>query len=296
MTPEQELQAAHRALAEAGAGRREHGALEARVSRRGFARLAARAGALGALGLAGAPADALLRGLFGRGLVPAAWAEEEGGPPGKDGMHVHSQRPLTGEFPPHMLRDVVTPTARHFVRCNGIPPASVDPARWRLRIGGQVETPLELSLAELKALPSVTMPLVLECGGNGRAFFDPPVRGTQWRHGAVACAEWTGVPLKTLLEKAGWKPGAVYTAHHGADTPLGAAEPFSRGVPLEKALDPHTLVAWAMNGADLDPLNGHPLRLVVPGWVGSCSQKCLRGIEVLDHACRIGLQFADTGA
>ncbi len=211
-------------------------------------------------------------------LLPVALAGESV-IEGKDGLVVLNEQPLNAETPPHLLDDAVTPTARHFVRNNGIPPASMDPAGWRLTVDGLVETPLTLGIDALRQrFELVTARLTLECAGNGRAFFDPPASGAQWTYGAVACAEWTGVRLADLLKAAGVKSGVVYTAHEGADThPSGepGRQVLSRGVPITKAMDPHTLVAFAQNGAAIHPMNGAPLRLVVPGWPGSCSQKWL---------------------
>jgi DMSO/TMAO reductase YedYZ molybdopterin-dependent catalytic subunit len=123
--------------------------------------------------------------------------------------------------------------------------------------------------------------MVLECGGNGRAFFQPPARGNQWTNGGAGCAEWTGVPLKTLLAAAGLKPEAKFTGHFGGDIHLSgdpAKSALSRGMPIEKAMDDHTLVAVAMNGEPLTNIHGGPVRLVVPGWPGSLSSKWLNRI------------------
>ncbi len=130
------------------------------------------------------------------------------------------------------------------------------------------------------------MALTLECGGNGRGFFNPPARGNQWTYGAVACSEWTGVRLKDVLEKAGVQSDVVYTAHYGVDQHLsGDPEklPISRGMPIDKAMTDNVLIAFEMNGAPLHPLNGAPLRLVVPGWPASTAQKWLTRIELRDQ-------------
>ena len=206
---------------------------------------------------------------------------------GKDGLVVLNDRPLNAETPAHLLDDAITPTERHFIRNNGIPPAAVDESAWTLTVDGLVETPLTLGIDDLKRrFDVVTRALTLECAGNGRAFFDPPADGAQWTYGAVACAEWTGVRLADVLKAAGVKSGVVYTAHEGADThPAGAASgrPISRGVPLAKAMDPHSLIAFAQNGRPIHPMNGAPLRLVFPGWPGSCSQKWLTRIWLRDR-------------
>jgi DMSO/TMAO reductase YedYZ molybdopterin-dependent catalytic subunit len=98
----------------------------------------------------------------------------------------------------------------------------------------------------------------------------------------VACSEWTGVRLGDLLKEAGLKESAIYTAHYGDDIPIGEAPPFSRGIPIEKAMDEHTLIAYHMNGEPLDPLNGYPVRVVVPGWIGSASEKWLNRLWIRD--------------
>lgn len=205
---------------------------------------------------------------------------------GKDGLRVLGDRPLNAETPAHLLDDAITPTERHFIRNNGIEPADVDPESWTLTVDGLVDEPMELSIADLRdRFDVVTMALVIECGGNGRAAFDPPASGNQWTVGAVACSEWTGVRLRDVLEAAGVRDGVVYTAHYGADDHLTgdpAKLPISRGLPIEKAMTDTVLIAFEQNGAPLHIMNGAPLRLVVPGWPGSCSQKWLTRIELRD--------------
>ncbi|MFW5680700.1 MAG: sulfite oxidase [Pseudomonadota bacterium] len=220
-----------------------------------------------------------------QGLIPVALASEDL-LAGKDGLTLLGERPLNAETPPHLLDDPITPTARHFIRNNGLIPEDTSADGWTLTIDGFVEEPLELTIAELQErFEVVTAAAVIECGGNGRAFFDPPARGNQWTYGAVACSEWTGVRLRDILEVTGLKSEAYYTAHFGADPHL-TLDPerraLSRGLPIEKALDPTVLVAFAQNGEAIDPRNGAPLRLVVPGWPGSCSQKWLTKITIRD--------------
>jgi DMSO/TMAO reductase YedYZ molybdopterin-dependent catalytic subunit len=221
------------------------------------------------------------------GLIPAAMAEEPFSIEGKDGLVVLNDRPVNAECPAHLLDDEVTPTNRHFVRNNGVPPESMDASGWTLEIDGEVDKALSLSIDELKEqFDVVTLQLQLECGGNGRSFFDPKAKGNQWTVGAVASSEWTGVRLADVLKAAGVKDSAVYTAHYGADTHLSGDPkklPISRGVPIEKAMDPHNLIAFEQNGAPIHPMNGAPLRLVVPGWPGSCSHKWLTRIQIRDQ-------------
>lgn len=286
MKGRKELSAWRDRLVEKGAGDEELKQFDRAVSRRGLFRILGKGGAAVALLGFGVGGEAVLNGLFGRGLMPVAWAEEKESFPDKPDMTIHNHRPVNGEFAPHLLDDDITPPQRHFVRNNGLVPARAqtkDLSDWTLTIDGEVQNPLTLGMAELKAMPAVTYALLVECGGNGRANFDPAVRGNPWDRGAVACGRWTGVPLKELLQLAGVKDSAVYTAHYGEDTPLGAAAPFSRGIPIDKAMEKHTLVAYQLDGKDIPALNGYPVRLVVPGWIGSCSQKWLRRISLLDH-------------
>ena len=220
------------------------------------------------------------------GLIPAALADASI-VEGKDGLAVLNDRPLNAETPAHLLDDDVTPTLRHFVRNNGVPPYETDAATWSLTIDGLVDTPMKLTIADLKSkFEVVSKKLVIECGGNGRAMFDPPAKGNQWTYGAVACSDWTGVRLRDVLKAAGVKKEAIYTAHVGADTHLSGVEgklPISRGMPIDKAMQDNNLIAFAQNGADIHPMNGAPLRLVVPGWPGSCSQKWLTRIWLRDQ-------------
>ncbi len=228
------------------------------------------------------------------GLTPLAFASDLADPnvaafaASKPGLSMITDRPLNIETPPHLLDDEVTPGARMFVRNNGHVP-EVTPeiaAAWTLTIDGDVENPLALGLEALKReFETVTLRLLIECAGNGRRFMKPEAQGGQWTFGAVSCAEWTGVRLRDILARARPRPSVVYTAHKGADLHLSGdpnKDAISRGVPIAKAMEPHTLVAFAMNGADIPLLNGHPLRLVAPGWPGSCSQKWLTRITLRD--------------
>jgi DMSO/TMAO reductase YedYZ molybdopterin-dependent catalytic subunit len=224
------------------------------------------------------------------GLIPAALADtpEEFTLYGKQGLIVRNDRPVNLETPPHLLDPDITPIANFFVRNNGgVPEEAADPEAWMLAFDGEVENPLEMSLAELKSeFEHVTLQLQLECGGNGRAGFNPSPRGNQWVIGAVGNGEWTGCRMADVLQRAGVKPSAVYTGHYGADPHL-SGEPdrpaISRGVPIAKAMDPHTLIVWEMNGEPLPLIHGGPVRVVAPGWPGSCSQKWLTRVWVRDQ-------------
>ena len=219
------------------------------------------------------------------GFIPAAFADESV-LVGKDGLTLLNERPVNAETPPHLLDDGITPSARHFVRNNGVPPAEVDADAWTLTVDGFVDRPVTYAISDLRAkFEVVTMALVIECGGNGRAFFEPPAKGAQWTYGAVGCSRWTGVRLEDVLAAAGVRSDVVYTAHEGADTHLSGEPgvmPLSRGVPIAKAMTGNMLVAFAQNDGPIHPLNGAPLRLVVPGWPGSCSQKWLTRIRLRD--------------
>jgi DMSO/TMAO reductase YedYZ molybdopterin-dependent catalytic subunit len=182
----------------------------------------------------------------------------------------------------------VTPASRLFVRNNGDLPASLDAASWTLRIDGEaVERAVELSLAELRRdFANHTLQLRLECAGNGRAGYVPQVPGSQWTTGAIACPRFTGVRLRDVLARAGVRPDAVYIGWWGADRKIGgtsAEVPISRGVPIAKAMEDETLLAWAIDDEDLPAVHGAPLRLVCPGWPGSTSGKWLRRIAVRDR-------------
>jgi DMSO/TMAO reductase YedYZ molybdopterin-dependent catalytic subunit len=221
------------------------------------------------------------------GLIPVALAEEALRIEHKDGLIILNDRPLNAECPPHLLDDDVTPTARHFVRNNGVPPANTQASSWQLHVDGEVDSPMTLGIDELKRrFEVVRLQLTIECGGNGRAFFEPKAKGNQWTLGAVGSSQWTGVRLADVLQAAGVKSSAVYTAHYGADTHLSGnpdKDPISRGVPIAKAMNPYNLIAFEQNGAPIHPMNGAPLRLVVPGWPGSCSQKWLTRVRIRDQ-------------
>ena len=209
--------------------------------------------------------------------------------PGKDPrLTLLGREPLVAETPKHLLDDETTPVARFFVRNNGLePPPVSDPEAWTLAVDGEVERPLSLTLGDLKTrFAPKTFRMVLECGGNGRSSFVPLPPGNPWTQGGVGCAEWTGVSLADVLEAAGLKGSARFTAHYGADPHVsgGTDRPsISRGMPIRKALDEHTLLVWGMNGEALPPSHGGPLRLIVPGWPGSLSQKWLTRIWIRDR-------------
>lgn len=219
------------------------------------------------------------------GLVPIALAESDL-LKGKDGLVLLNDRPINAETSPHLLDEPITSNARFFVRNNGAMPRETDADGWELTIDGLVENPLKLTIDDLKTgFEVVKLALVIECGGNGRYFFSHPPGGNQWTYGAVGCAYFTGVRLRDVLKKAGVKEGVIYTAHEGADPHLSGDPdrlPISRGLTIEKAMAEDVLIAFEMNDTEIPVLNGRPLRLVVAGWPGSCSQKWLTRIWLRD--------------
>lgn len=223
------------------------------------------------------------------GLIPVALADspEPFKIPGKDGLVVLNDRPVNAETPAHLLDDEITPGERMFVRNNGIPPAleSIDPATWTLAIAGEsCERPRSFTIEELKRdFKHYTYQLQIECGGNGRAEYSPSARGNQWTSGAVACPMFTGVRLRDVLKACGIREDAVYVGYYGADAHLSGdpkKHAISRGVPIEKALENESLIAWAMNGEDIPYMNGYPLRMVCGGWPGSVSGKWLKEVVI----------------
>jgi sulfite oxidase len=178
------------------------------------------------------------------------------------------------ETPLDRLTTYITPNEAFFVRHHW-PAAAQDLRDWTLVVDGEVSRPLRLSLADLQDLPSTSVTCVLECSGNGRSFFRPPVPGLSWGPGAVGNARWRGVRVRDLLTKAGMKAsGATHLHAAGTDDPPSGTPPFHRSLELEKALE-DAVVAWEMNGESLPPLHGGPARLVVPGWAGNNWMKWL---------------------
>tara|TARA_B100000749_G_scaffold270659_1_gene250686 strand:- start:189 stop:1274 length:1086 start_codon:yes stop_codon:yes gene_type:complete len=201
------------------------------------------------------------------------------------GMVVLNDKPWNMEAKAHLLNDDITPNKFMFIRNNGRTPEQIDTSKWTLTLDGEsVKNAKTYSLAELKSkFQHHTYQLTLECGGNGRSEFNPPAKGNQWTVGAVSCAEWTGVRLRDVLDDAGINSDAVYIGYHGADTHLSGdpkKEPISRGVPISKAMQDETLLAFAMNGEDIPLAHGHPLRLVCGGWPASTSGKWVNRISV----------------
>jgi DMSO/TMAO reductase YedYZ molybdopterin-dependent catalytic subunit len=195
--------------------------------------------------------------------------------------------PENSETPLESVRGWVTPTRLFFVR-NHFPVPELDVSTWRLSVEGCVGKPRRWTWDELTELPEKTVFATVECAGNGRSFLSQHVHGVQWGAGAVGHAEWTGVPLRLVLQESGIRPEALEVLFEGADHGSEADHPedmqFTRSLPLDKALSPDTLLVYRMNGETLEPAHGYPLRLFVPGWYGVASVKWLRRIEVIDRS------------
>ena len=206
----------------------------------------------------------------------------------RDGRIVRSEDPLNLEMPFSTLDSFITLTKSFYVRTH-FPIPAIDRDAWWLHVEGEVEKPFAINYEELHKLESQTTPVTLECAGNNRNFLEPKVKGVQWELGAVGTAEWTGVALSILLDRAEVKPEAREVILEGADggaledpkSPAGELK-FARSIPLEKART-DVLLAYQMNGNDLPPQHGFPLRAIVPGWYAMASIKWLQRIIVTDR-------------
>jgi DMSO/TMAO reductase YedYZ molybdopterin-dependent catalytic subunit len=244
-------------------------------SRRQFITVAAGAGALASLPLKKALAQTDPPGTISNDVVKGEKAKA---------MQWHSERPLTGSVPAHEHDFDATPNERMFIRNNHTTPV-IDINKHTLTIQGLVDRQLSFSVFDLaRNFKTVTMQGMLECAGSGRAAYQPRASGTPWiETGGMGCPAWGGVRLADLLRAAGVKPNAVHVAGEGGDPGvLATAAPLIRSIPMRKAMDESTLVAWSMNGQPLPWVHGYPLRMVVPGWVGSASVKWLHTLTVLD--------------
>jgi len=223
-----------------------------------------------------------LAALTSKTLLGAAAGQATISVPGKEGLIVRSYRFLDLETPVEYMTDWITPIPHFFVRNHMFEPAEIDAKEWTLGIGGEVDKPLSLTLADLAKIPVYSVTNTLECAGNGRSQQSPRVPGIQWGKGAVGNARFSGPSLKSLLEKAGVKDTAKHVVFRGSDVVPGKVPPFIRSIPIEKAMDVDTLVATHMNGAALTPHHGYPARVITPGWAGAASCKWLTQITVQD--------------
>jgi len=187
-------------------------------------------------------------------------------------------------MPLEALRYPVTPSGMHYLLVHFDIPG-VDATEWRLAVGGRVQRPLRLSLEDLKRRPSMTVPVTLECAGNGRGLLSPRPVSQPWLVEAVGTAEWTGTPLRDLLDEAGVLDSAVEILFTGRDQGVQGDEVhyYQRSLSVSEASRDEVLLAWAMNGQPLEPQHGFPLRLIVPGWYGMASVKWLERIDAVDR-------------
>ncbi len=225
---------------------------------------------------------------FPEGLIPVASAQDVLEAYGKESdLIVLGDKPVVLETPAHLLDDNFTPAHLMYVRNNGLMPApeQIDPLDWWLTIDGEsAASSRTFSLADLKAkFKPVTHHIALEGAGNGRAAFDPPVKGVQWTHGGVGFPTWNGLRLADVLRTVGVKDDAVYIGYYGIDSPLNGdpTQPaISRGVPIAKAMEEESLIVWGMNGVDLPLAHGYPLRLIFGGYPASASGKWVTRISI----------------
>ena len=200
-------------------------------------------------------------------------------------MVLLNDKPWNMEAQAHLLDDKITPNKFMFIRNNGNIPKEIDAENWTITFDGESVTQEKTyTLKDLKSkFEHHTYALTLECGGNGRSEFDPPAKGNQWTIGAISCAKWTGVRLKDVLADVGLKNDAVYVGYHAVDTHLSNdpnKEPISRGVPISKAMQDETLIAFQMNGENIPLAHGYPLRLIAGGFPASASGKWINRISI----------------
>lgn len=215
------------------------------------------------------------------------------------GFIIREREPVNFEYPFDQLDTYLTPSDQFYIRSHFKAPV-LNPTHFKLTIGGAVDRSCEITYDELRAMPTVTRPATLECAGNGRIFLVPQVKGAQWQLGAVSTAEWTGVPLTALLERAGVKPGACEILFEAADKGVPKEEPippgetsYSRSIAYDKAAD--VILAWQMNGEDIPIDHGFPLRAIVCGHYGMASVKWLTGIRILTEPYKGYWQTSDYG-
>jgi sulfane dehydrogenase subunit SoxC len=182
------------------------------------------------------------------------------------------------------LRYDVTPPGMHYLVIHfDIPDA--DAATWTIEVDGLVDRPLTLSIDDLRSRPAVTRPVTMECAGNGRALMPPRAESQPWLHGGVGNAEWTGTPLRPILQEAGLKLEAVELVFTGADHGIqgDVEQDYQWGFSIDDVVRDDVLLAYEMNGQPLPPQHGYPVRLLVPDWYGMCSVKWLTRITAVDE-------------
>jgi len=217
------------------------------------------------------------------------------------GLIIRQKDPNNLEMPFDQLGDFITPSELFYIRSH-FPTPELNPVAYRLSISGAVRNELSLSYADIRGMPSRKCVATLECAGNSRVFLVPPVPGAQWELGAVGNAEWTGVPLSVLLESAGLADDVCDLVLEGADRGVPKEEPkppgpisYARSIPRARAMEPDVLIAYQMNGQDLTPDHGYPLRAIVPGHYGMASVKWLTDIIAATQPFQGYWQTSDYG-
>jgi sulfite dehydrogenase len=230
--------------------------------------------------MAGSAASLLVGGLAS---AAEATSDEVFALPGKKSLIKRTFRPPNFETPLEHLRSAFTPNDAFFVRYHLAVTPQVDTRSWRLRVGGTSATRArEWSLDELRRqFKPASVAAINQCSGNRRGLFTPRVPGVQWHYGAMGNATWSGVRLRDVLNAAGVGADAVEVVFDGADRAVIAKTPdFVKSLPIDRALDENTLIAFEMNGAPLPHWNGAPARLVVPGWTATYWVKQLTEIRI----------------
>jgi len=202
--------------------------------------------------------------------------------PGKQPLIQLADRPPNYEAPLEYFRTPITPNDKFFVRYHLADIPEVKAETYKIKVDGDgASTPFELTLDDLKKMPAVEIVAVNQCSGNRRGLSTPHVPGVEWGYGAMGCAKWKGVRLKDVLAKAGVKKETIEVAFNGADGPVFDKTPdFIKSVPVWRAMDESTIIAYEMNGEQLPHFNGFPARLVVPGWTGTYWMKHLIHVDV----------------
>jgi DMSO/TMAO reductase YedYZ molybdopterin-dependent catalytic subunit len=254
------------------------------MTRRGLLQTAGASAALGGLALkrafaassSGVPlAPGLPAGVYSEAVMEVL--------PGKQPLIKLAYRPPNYEAPIAYLKTPITPNDRFYVRYHLSDIPNVDPKTYGIAVGGEgANGTATLTFEDLKRFPAYEVVAVNQCSGNRRGLSQPHVPGVQWGYGAMGCARWRGARLKDVLDKVGVKKETIEVAFNGADGPAFDKTPdFVKSLPLWKALDESTLIAYEMNGAPLPHFNGYPARVVAPGWTGTYWMKHLISIEAL---------------
>ena len=243
------------------------------------------AGASAALAVSGLPRFAEAAEVGTTAGVPGGIASyiTMGTVPGKKPLIQLSDRPPNYESPLEYLRTPITPNDQFFIRYHLSNIPEIKAEGYKIAVGGEgASSPMELTLDDLKKMPAVEVVAVNQCSGNRRGLSNPHVAGVEWGYGAMGCARWKGARLKDILDKAGLKKEVIEVSFNGADGPVVDKTPdFIKSIPIWKAVDENTIVAYEMNGQPLPHFNGFPARIVVPGWTGTYWMKHITEINAL---------------